>query len=227
MKTSSAASFPSKFTSVDSLTLAHHWYLKPTDRCFFLGEYTARKGYSFSATNNLIQNLKKPLDRKGKPEWRHKEQAIIMAGRALRSGFKEGALVKPKATIVPVPPSKARGDVLYDDRMLRVLQEMCAGVDADVRELVIQNSSTAAAHETVDRPTPAQIVANYSIDDSVALPVPKLILVTDDVLTTGAHFKAMQQILGSRYPGVEIVGFFIARRVPESSDPASDFEVLS
>jgi adenine/guanine phosphoribosyltransferase-like PRPP-binding protein len=38
----------------------------------------------------------------------------------------------------------------------------------------------------------------------------------DDVLTTGAHFKAAQAILQKAFPGVLIIGFFIARRVPES-----------
>ena len=45
----------------------------------------------------------------------------------------------------------------------------------------------------------------------------------DDVLTTGAHFKAVQALLQSQFPQTEIVGLFIARRVPET---VNEFDVV-
>ncbi len=77
-------SLPERFTRVDELTrLDHHW-LTPGDRCFFLGEYAARQGYAYSPTNNLLINFKKPMDRRGKPEWRYKEKAIREIASAFR-----------------------------------------------------------------------------------------------------------------------------------------------
>jgi hypothetical protein len=48
--------------------------------------------------------------------------------------------------------------------------------------------------------------------------------VVDDLVTTGAHFVAMSNMLGRQFPGAKIVGLFIARRVPEAVD-VEDFDV--
>jgi hypothetical protein len=37
--------------------------------------------------------------------------------------------------------------------------------------------------------------------------------IVDDVLTAGTHYCAMKSTLQARFPGVLVVGFFIARRV--------------
>jgi predicted amidophosphoribosyltransferase len=57
---------------------------------------------------------------------------------------------------------------------------------------------------------------NYTIADELVDPVPSLIAVVDDVLTTGAHFKAMKRILIETFPDVSVVGVFLARRVPNT-----------
>jgi len=91
-------------------------------------------------------------------------------------------------------------------------------MQCDIRELVLQQSSTVAAHETDSRPGPADLVANYVIEETLASPEPQLIFVFDDVLTTGAHFRAVKQVLLSRFPSAELIGFFVARRVPQTVD---------
>jgi hypothetical protein len=53
----------------------------------------------------------------------------------------------------------------------------------------------------------------YGIDEAKAAPAPQAIAVVDDVLTNGTHFRAMKAILKDRFPGVSVVGMFIARRV--------------
>ncbi len=54
------------------------------DECLYLGEYTARKGYQFSDTNNLVFNLKKPMDRRGQPGWHYKRRDIEQAGEKVQ-----------------------------------------------------------------------------------------------------------------------------------------------
>jgi hypothetical protein len=56
--------------------------------CYFLWEYTAGGGFAHSATNSLILNLKKSMDRRGRPEWPYKEQAIAMAGNGLAAAMR-------------------------------------------------------------------------------------------------------------------------------------------
>lgn len=94
----------------------------------------------------------------------------------------------------------------------------------DVRELVIQRASTAAVHDQENRPPPDQIQANYGVDDALRNPAPQVIGLFDDVLTTGAHYRAASAALNQAFPHVRIIGFFIARRVPEAVD-IEDFEI--
>ena len=60
----SPGAFPNRLTKIDDLTRPDHSYLTEGDACYFIGEYTARLGFTYSATNNLILNFKKPMDRR-------------------------------------------------------------------------------------------------------------------------------------------------------------------
>jgi hypothetical protein len=221
MMTSASTSLP-RLTKIDDLTRPDHSYLAAADDCYFLGEYTARKGFAFSTTNQLIFNLKKGVERRGKPEWQYKERAIQTAAAALRASLNDNA--RQMLTFVPVPPSKAKTDPLYDDRLVQVLRGVWPGQAIDVRELIVQPTSTAAVHDRDGRPTPAELEAGYVIDRSLLQPKPQLIAVVDDMVTTGAHFVAIRNMLRREFPDTKIVGIFITRRVPEAVD-IEDFEL--
>jgi hypothetical protein len=53
-------------------------------------------------------------------------------------------------------------------------------------------------------------VANLEVDPTLAAPTPARIGIFDDVLTTGAHYRAARIVLSHRFPQVPVVGFFIA-----------------
>lgn len=214
-----AATLSLPLCKIDDLTRPDHSFLKPEDSCYYLGEYTARKGYSFSVSNHLVINLKKPMDRKGKPEWAYKEQAIKDAGSLLREAIRAANLNwLSVATLVPVPPSKTKSHPEYDDRMIRILQELAKGTQADIRELVLQRVDMDPAHDAATRPRLEQLISNYTVDESKTQPKPRVIGIVDDVLTTGKHFKAVQEVLRRRFPDVPSCGIFIARRSPETTD---------
>ena len=206
----------SRLQQIDDLIRKDHYYLSTEDVCFFWGEYTARKGFAHSDTNNVISNLKKKMDRKGKPEWFYKGLAIEHVAQVFK------ATVNPEflkaATVMPMPPSKAKTDPEYDDRMLQVVQ-MFAG-KYDIRELVAMKKSDKASHERDDRPNPDDLEKNMKIDEKLAGKKPQRVLIVDDVLTTGAHFVAAKRVIQKRFDGVEVTGLFFARRVPQSDfDP--------
>jgi hypothetical protein len=217
----SASTFPQRLTKIDDLARPDQFYLTPADDCYFLGEYTARKGYAFSATNQLILNFKKSMNTRHTAQWRYKEQAIGDAAAAFRAALNKDWL--NTATLVPLPPSKAKSDALYDDRLVGILRGIRSQPSLDVRELVLQRTSTAAVHDLESRPTPDEIQANYDTDDALRNPAPQVIGLFDDVLTTGAHFRAASAVLQQAFPGVRVIGLFIARRVPEAVD-IEDFE---
>jgi hypothetical protein len=194
--------------TIDDQSRPDHSRLSVGDECFYLYEYTSRKSFSFSATNGLISNLKK---KPGAPGYQYKARAIGDVARAfavvINAGWLDGG------TLVPVPPSKAKDHAEYDDRMLQIWRQIRTTPPLDVRELVVQRSSLAAAHESQDRPTVEDLLREYQIDESLTAPTPRWIGIFDDVLTAGTHFVATKTILGRRFPGVRIQGFFIARRV--------------
>jgi hypothetical protein len=90
----SAGTFPQRLTKIDDLARPDHFYLTPVDDCYFLGEYTARKGFAFSATNQLILNFKKSMDKRATAQWRYKEKAIEEAAAAFRASLNSEWLEK-------------------------------------------------------------------------------------------------------------------------------------
>jgi hypothetical protein len=206
------------FSVVDDLTRPHHFYLDSSDQCYFLREYIPRAGYAGGETNNLINNFKKKPDKKGKPEWKYKKIAIDQIAKEMANAIKVTGL--QTMTLVPIPPSKTRTHALYDDRMTKVLRGigLIHGIHLDVRELIVQVKDTKPAHLIEDRPSPDEIRANYRIDEALSSPPPRFIGLFDDLLTTGAHFKAGKSLLIERFPEVTVIGLFVARRVPSETE---------
>ena len=118
-------------------------------------------------------------------------------------------------TFVPIPPSRTRDHPLHDDRLTQMLRAIRPEPALDVRELIVQAIDTPAAHSVTFRPGPQFIAAHYHLDEDLASPRPGAIAIVDDLLTTGAHFRAAKSVLTARFPGVPVLGLFIARRVPD------------
>lgn len=218
---------PHRFRRIDPTNIGDHFHLTASDECYFLFEYTAHKKYDYSATNNLISNLKKKPGSSSPAEMRYKAGAIQRCASYISTAVSMDNL--PDWAIVPVPPSKAKGDPAYDDRLLRVCHLLSgAKRPLDIRELVIQSESTVAAHEAEpgQRPSVEELVAIYTIDEAISQPTPKSILIVDDVLTAGTHYRAMHTVLSQRFAGVPINALFIARRVFPPEEAASRFDVV-
>jgi hypothetical protein len=203
-----------RLLQIDESNIGDHSRLGPDDRCYFLFEYTSGKTWAFSRTNSLISNLKKKPSICSPNELYYKNQAIQQAAAALRQVLNPGAI--KSVTLVPVPGSKAPDHADFDPRMERVCQLIAPGID--VRNIIVQTASTAAAHEAEgDRISVEDLLEVYEIDESRCQPVPSTIWIIDDVLTAGTHFRAMQTLLSQRFPNAPIYGVFIARRIFDSS----------
>jgi hypothetical protein len=200
-----------KLSKIDDLTRPDHYYLTAEDECFFFGEYTARGGFAVGATNDFIINFKKGMERKSRPkEWAYKTGAIKAASAALSKRLPEAFL--RAATLVPMPPSKAKNDPLYDDRLVQMLEGIAVGYDLDVRELLLQNGSREQGAHGGDRLGPDGLEALYSINPDCAAPAPTVVGLFDDVLVTGASFRAGKAVIQAKYPDVKVYGLFLARR---------------
>jgi hypothetical protein len=211
------------FSKIDDTTIGEHARLLNSDEIYYLFEYTSRSNYSFSSTNQLIANLKKKPSLKATAQYKYKGFAIRECAGELAVAISQEWL--REATLVPVPPSKTRDHPDYDDRILKLCRSIPVSFKVDVRELVVQTESTDAAHESNERPTVQDLLAIYEIDENLAAPAPTKIAIIDDVLTAGTHYRAMHIRLAQRFPGVPIVGMFIARRIFPQID-LSNFEDL-
>ncbi len=97
-------------------------------------------------------------------------------------------------------------------RILHGLSDRLGGLD--VRELIIQNESMDPVHlEDGRRPPPAVLAENYSINDEIKQPAPVYIVVLDDVLTTGSHYKGVRMRLKEEFGNIPVIRIFLARRV--------------
>lgn len=196
-----------RLRQIDETNVADHYYLTPADDCFFLYEYTRGAGYHGDA-NQLVFNLKK---KKGAGGYQYKAGAIARCAAEMSSALNTKWL--QDAILVPTPPSKIKSDAGYDDRITKICNGIKSTVTVDVRELINQIESTDAVHEG-NRLTPEQLKAIYEIDESLCSKNdPKYIGVVDDMLTAGAHFRAMKDKLQARFPTTKISGLFITRRI--------------
>ena len=187
--------------------------------CRYLGAYTAGKGAAYSATNRLILDFKMPVSRSGRRDLPLKEKAIAGAAAALGRALDPSLL--DRAVFVPVPPSKARDDDGYDDRLVRMLRAVRPQRPLDVRELIVQARSVEPTHLRSARLRASDIEELYRIDEAVQGPETGLVVVVDDLLTSGAHFRAAQRTLSRHFPDIDVVGLFLARRVTATAAAAT------
>lgn len=114
-----------------------------------------------------------------------------------------------------MPPSKTKSHPAYDDSTLRILkraQEYESNLD--VRELLLARSSREPAHNPgSNRPSISDHFNNLMVDEKLKEPLPRVIVIFDDVITSGASFKAAQKILQQNFPEMSIVGIFVARNI--------------
>ena len=201
----------SPLLKIDEQLLPDHGSLSPDDECYFLLNYIAHSNPDHSLGNTFIRNLKKKMDRKGKWEWPYKEWTIQQSAAALAAAIP--AIVDfTTTTFIPIPPSKIRGNPLYDDRVLRVLRQACPA-DADIRESISCREDHAPAHESDERRRPAikALMNNYHWMENTQPLRPNTVLF-DDLITSGNHFIACKRFVLQHQPATRVLGIFVARR---------------
>jgi hypothetical protein len=207
---------PERLQQIDQLTVWDHAYISPNDECYFCWDYVVKGSYIDYDVNDFMHNFEIPINWPDPWRLRHKTKAISFAARALQSLIPADLQA---SMFVPIPPSKIKGDPAHDDRLTRTLRSMVPPLP-DVRELILQNENTVSKEKGV---TPDQRAANYRINEECAAPDPTHIVLVDDVLTTGSHFKGAMMVLQQKYPGVPTVGLFLARATrPDVAPDVSD-----
>ncbi len=203
-----------ELTRINPEQTGEYHYLDRSDRCYCLGFYRSGEGFEGLGLNRMVLDLKRaPGARYSNPDaWRIKNEAIAWISSILT--ISAGKLFPGRRiTLVPVPPSKKIGDPEHDDRMLQICNQMAAGLaSVEVSELFVTKKSVQASHLSRTRPTKEQLKENIRImirDDDYR---PEgLVILLDDVLTSGAHYSACKELLEGVFPAVTVVGIFVAR----------------
>lgn len=122
-----------------------------------------------------------------------------------------------------------RTDPLYDDRLLKVLtlanESLSAEYRFDIKDIIIQNESYEPSHLLSKRPTYSELKARYKLESIDNSQLREKLIIFDDVLTVGSHFRAVKSLLKESYPDKKIYGLFIARSI--SAPISDDFDVLT
>ena len=198
-----------KLKKIDELTIDEHYYIVEGDLCYYFGEYTSNTSYNYSRTNNLISNFKKPISVNGTPQWKYKTNAILDVSKMLIDNLKFED--SSDIILVPIPPSKKKCDANYDDRLTKVLKRYENHTGVKLREVIKIKENMESFHAGA-RLNPSVLLSNLEIDESQCDFDKTTFILFDDVITTGSHFKACEQLLKSRFSKCRVIGVFIARR---------------
>jgi hypothetical protein len=210
---------------IDEAVRKEYYFIEPHDTCLYVWERMShlwregeRLDYSQYPVNGLISNLQIPASCKASHAKRYywKEKAIKYAAFALGKLIPD-ILRQEGVVFVAIPPSKIETDPDYDPRIIDTLRAVRPRLP-DIRPLVVLSGEGFDSKQKGLKP--ADRAQYYAVDEDLADPEPQTIVLFDDVLTTGCHFKAMELVLKERFPEVETLGLFLARTVrpPEEDD---------
>lgn len=202
-----------RWNKIDGTQRADHSRLLITDGCYFLGEYNSGDGYENKtpqAINRSIHNIKK-LPTVPANQLRYRNKSINWFASTIN--FKDANTW----TWVPIPPSKHISDSNYNPKMMDILKSAGQGKGWDVRELVTQTRSTQTSHQSGEnRVGLEELNEVYDLNLALCSPEPSRIIILDDVLTAGTHFRAISDILENKFPEAKIMGMFFARTIHKS-----------
>lgn len=203
----------SGWQSITSISSANHRLLAKGDLCMYLmtRENHARDEgpAQYSEAFQKVANLKiARSDLRANPNRsKHKEAAIEQFSNDLC-----GLFAQSEATFVLVPAvtSKAESDPDFDDRMIRVCNAVADRLSQVRCEPVLSlKASIPSASRSYGRRDPNLIRSYIKVEPLCDLSC-DFVLIVDDVISSGAHFKACQRAVFDAY-GVKAGGAFWAR----------------
>lgn len=169
----------------DLLLLGEHCYLDCSDECYFTDVYDCHKSGIRSTVFLVKQECANTIARIAV------ELRPLLPAEWTRS-----------YTFVAMPSSHGSNRPI--SALLNHLQLN------DTRELVVQRKATPLSC-TGWRLSPVEREAFFALNDLAADPKPSAVVLVDDVLTTGSHFRAARSVVRKRWPGLRIIGLFLAR----------------
>lgn len=194
-----------------------HRELTEDDTCFFLYEREVLKrderGQASHAYRTIANFKISPTALKSNPARRkYKAQAIDTIVDDLY-GFLAGVDPTHRILLVPAVTSKSSDDPDFDDRLIQVCSRVAARIpNMDSIELLTIDHTVGAAHLRKGPRRVDDLAAHIQVDDTQSIHLYRSILIFDDVISSGAHFKACRKAMESVYGRtLPVYGLFWAR----------------
>lgn len=205
------------WTRISRVNSFNHRELDGEDICLFLHtRETHQYGEidQWSYAYQTIENFKiSPVALQNNPaRKRYKKQAVQTITNDLAMLFRD-ANPRARFLLVPAVTSKSKTDPNYDDRLIKVCSTVASRFpNVDSFELLSISRTIASAHTDAGTRNVNALFSNIVVDTSIAIRDYASVLIFDDVISSGAHFKACKLAIQRAYGNdVLIEGVFWAR----------------
>lgn len=187
------------------LNTVQHWptRLDPNDECFYAREFVSHGGYQASDTNSLIDDFKmKPQVNKSRWYWR--DLAVTRFAQELADLLESG-------TCIAAIPSSKKPDhpeytSRYEDLFTKLQKLKTVIVETPITILESKQSSRTGGSRDIDSIYKNLVWRGFKKTTNH-------VVLIDDVITTGGHFKACQRLILEKCPGIGIIGAFWAKTI--------------
>ncbi len=185
-------------------------HIKPEDTCFCLGDHyeynPANKRHHLSDTITNFKRAKKYRTSSAWP-WRNRDVGIFADHVAKFAALKDQ---EPNTAIMAIPSSKKPDHPEYDSRFEDLFHKLFKKFGRHIQlvtPIAIKESTPAAP--LGGEKQPQDLLDNYSWQGEDLTSIEN-ILICDDLITTGAHFRAVSDFLRKNNYNNKITGLLFA-----------------
>lgn len=197
--------------------------LTEDDRCYYYMTYNPFSDLLTNDEKQTITNIKiSPEELQKTPSRAYwKNQSIREVAQWLTQTLKKHTALIDYLWL-PAPSSKTKNDAHYDDRLQQILTRVNQQIPAFKWFDALYVKKTVEKSRQSNQRNVQQKLGNLTIDKGFvqALPLPhKKVVVFDDVLTSGATYKAAQLKIKSVDASIDVIGIFIAKAIRQEGNP--------
>lgn len=203
---------------IDILSENYPRFIIDGERCLYARDYVSGGGFEGEA-NQLILNFKISIDKKNTNRWQHRDNAVKLFAKEIASIIGDQAF-----NFMAIPGSKPWTHVENNQRFQDLFKELIRLKPNIVVHWPVDCITAVVGSSQGGTRSPAQILANYKWNGFIPGSSFTKIIVIDDVITSGAHYRACSNYLRQNNFTGEIVGVFWAKT--KSRDAASDFTIV-
>lgn len=188
--------------------------LDDSDMCYYYLVRTSG-GFSTSEANNRIDNFKKkPEHWKSNPNvWQYKTKEIDrfadnVCSLLMSKDFAKALKLFRYVALTPAPTSLPKSHEHYDSRLVDMCRIVAQRIGSVHLEDVLDTRCAMTASHAGGSRNVLSLMSNMTCRPFQE--EPDLVILVDDVLTTGAHFVACRDTIRTFNPSAQVIGLFLA-----------------